>query len=149
MNSNFNHELKKLPLLPLRGLCVFPGSVITLDVGREKSIAAVEEAMKGDRRLIAVSQRDTAVERPQIEDLFSVGTIITIRQIMPLPDQTLRVMVQGETRAILTSVQDCGVFQRGEFAEQTMMFTAEMGTPESKAYMVFNFIRMRAAISQL
>ncbi|MBQ8507959.1 MAG: endopeptidase La [Clostridia bacterium] len=130
-----NNEMMNLPLLPLRGLTVFPGSVITLDAGREKSIAAVEEAMKGDRRVFAVAQRDTAVERPQLEDLYTVGTIITIRQIMPLPDQTLRIMVQGETRAILTSVLDCGHYQRADVAVQLVQFSAEQATAESRAYM--------------
>ena len=64
-----NKEMKMLPMLPMRGVTVFPGSVITLDVGREKSIAAVEAAMSGERKIFAIAQRDTMVEHPQIEDL--------------------------------------------------------------------------------
>lgn len=135
LNNSSGKEIQNLPLLPLRGLTVFPGSVITLDAGRERSIAAVEEAMNGDRRIFAVTQRDSGVEKPAQEDLYGVGTILIIRQIMPLPDQNLRLMVQGEARGILTGVQDCGAYQRAELAAQLVQFDAEVGSPESRAYM--------------
>lgn len=132
---NQNHEMKTLPMLPMRGIMVFPGSVMTLDVGREKSIAAVEAAMNGDRRLFAIAQRDTMVEHPQIEDLYSVGTVIVIRQIMPLPDQTLRLMVQGERRGILVQTLEAGDYQKAQFAVQNQNSEDEVATPESRAYM--------------
>ena len=135
MNPNFNQDLHVLPLLPLRGVVIFPGCMVTLDAGREKSIAAVEEAMKGDRRLLVVTQRDSMVDHPALEDLYSVGTVVTIRQIMPLPDQTLRLMVQGECRAIPVSIQECGNFQRAEYAEQNIQFVNEIANAEMRAYM--------------
>ena len=135
MNLMQNKEIQSLPMLPLRGVTVFPGSVITLDAGREKSIAAVEEAMQGEHRLFAVAQRDTSVEKPKMEDCYTVGTIITIRQIMPLPDQTVRIMVQGETRAILMDTLDCGSHVKAMVAAEIVDFSAEMATAESRAYM--------------
>lgn len=135
MSSMQNNEKLNLPLLPLRGLNVFPGSVITLDAGRDKSIAAVEEAMKADRRVFAVAQRDSAVEKPEIEDFYTVGTVLVIRQIMPLPDQTLRLMVQGESRAILTDVVSCGHYQRAEAVLQRVQLSTERASTESRAYM--------------
>ena len=69
MSSKNDREMHNLPLLPLRGVVIFPGSVTTLDVGREKSMAAVEEAVKGDRRIFVAAQRDSMVDAPDIADL--------------------------------------------------------------------------------
>ena len=132
---NQNKEMKMMPMLPMRGVTVFPGNVITLDVGREKSMAAVEAAMNGDRRIFAIAQRDTMVEQPQIEDLYSVGTVIIIRQIMPLPDHTLRLMVQGESRGILLGVIEAGDYQMAQFAMHNQNLDDEIATAESRAYM--------------
>ena len=135
MNSNLDREMQKLPLLPLRGVVIFPGSVTTLDVGRDKSVAAVEEAIKGDRRIFVVAQRDSMVDAPGIADLYSVGTIVSIRQIMPLPDQTIRLMVQGDLRAILVSVLERGDHQEAEIAVQDVNLDQEAASAESRAYM--------------
>lgn len=135
MNPKQNQEMQRLPLLALRGLVVFPGSVVTLDVGREKSVAAVDEAMSGDRRLFAVAQRDSMTENPALEDLYSVGTVVSIRQIMPMPDQTVRLMVQGESRAILLSVQECGGWQQAQVAGQVVQLESEAPNLENRAYM--------------
>lgn len=135
MNPNLNQDLHMLPLIPLRGVVIFPGCVVTLDAGREKSVAAVEEAMKGDRRLLVVAQRDSMVDHPVIDDLYSVGTVVTVRQIMPMPDQTLRLMVQGECRAMLLSVQECGNYQRAEYAEQNIQLENQIPNTERRAYM--------------
>ena len=135
LNSNLDREMQKLPLLPLRGVVIFPGSVTTLDVGRDKSVAAVEEAIKGDRRIFVVAQRDSMVDAPGIADLYSVGTIVSIRQIMPLPDQTIRLMVQGDLRAILVSVLERGDHQEAEIAVQDVKLDQEAASAESRAYM--------------
>ena len=135
MNPNFKQELEKLPLLPLRGLTIFPDSVITLDAGREKSIAAVQQAMAGDRRLFAVAQRDSMVENPQLEDLYSVGTIVSIRQIMPMPDQSLRLMLRGESRAILVDLQNQGNYNIANCALQQPHSESECEEVETRAYM--------------
>lgn len=135
MNPNFKQELEKLPLLPLRGLTIFPENVITLDAGREKSIAAVQQAMTGDRRLLAVAQRDSMVEQPQLEDLYSVGTVVSIRQIMPMPDQSLRLMLRGESRAILVDLQDQGNYNIANCALQQPHSEPECEEVEVQAYM--------------
>ena len=132
---NLNGDMLSLPLLPLRGLVMFPGSVLTLDAGREKSIAALEEAMNGDRRIFIVAQRDAGVEHPQIEDLYTVGTVASIRQIMPLPDQTVRILVQGEVRGVLVSITECGDYQRAKIAEQPIRLDAELGNAGNRAHM--------------
>ena len=135
MNPKLKQEMRSLPLLPLRGLVVFPGSVITLDVGREKSLAAVEEAMRGERRLFAIAQRDSMTEQPGIEELYAVGTVVCIRQIMPLPDQTMRLMVQGEARAILVDETSHGTWMEAQIAVQDMQLEGELPTVENRAYM--------------
>lgn len=135
MNPNLTQDINKLPLVPLRGLVIFPGSVVTLDAGRDKSIAAIENAMGADRRLLVVAQRDSMVDRPKLDDLYTVGTVVTIRQIMPMPDHTLRLMVQGEARAILVNVLDNGDFQIAEYAAQNIQLENEIPTVESRAYM--------------
>jgi len=135
LNPKLTQEKRKLPLVPLRGLVIFPGTVVTLDAGREKSIAAIEEAMSGDRRLMVVAQRDSMKDHPQIDDLYSVGTVVSIRQIMPMPDQTIRLMVQGETRGIMISVIEGANCQYAEFAAQDPDLQEEAATPEKRAYM--------------
>ena len=93
-----------LPLLPLRGLMVFPYMVLHFDVGRKKSIAALENAMLGDQRIFLVAQRDMEVDYPDINDIYHVGTIATIKQVLKLPGDNIRVLVEGKTRAILRAV---------------------------------------------
>lgn len=132
---NNQQTLQSLPLLPLRGLVVLPGCVITLDVGRERSIAAVQAAMNGDHRLLAVAQRDAMVERPGLEDLYSVGCVITVRQLMTLPDQNLRLMVQGESRALLLEAQEQDAWQLARFAPQEERIDDAARGTEGRAYM--------------
>ena len=135
MNPKMTQEIQKLPLVPLRGLVIFPGTVVTLDAGRDKSIAAIEEAMNGNHLLLVVTQRESMLEHPQLEDLYSVGTVVKIRQIMPMPDQTIRLMVQGESRAVLISVLEGPHCQYAEYAAQDMQMEKAAATVEHRAYM--------------
>ncbi|MFA6808132.1 MAG: endopeptidase La [Eubacteriales bacterium] len=89
---------RDIPLLPLRGMLVFPFMAIHLDVGRERSIAAIEEAMLNDRYIFLASQKETEIDNPAIDDLYSIGTVAEIKQILRLPGGTLRVLVEGMTR---------------------------------------------------
>lgn len=89
---------KELAILPLRGILVFPYMVIHLDVGRERSMAAVEEAMLGDRQILLLSQKEMEIDSPSADDLFTIGTIADIKQLLRLPGGTLRVLVEGLTR---------------------------------------------------
>ncbi|AFM43183.1 ATP-dependent proteinase [Desulfosporosinus acidiphilus SJ4] len=89
---------RELPLLPLRGILVFPYMVIHLDVGRERSMAAIEEAMLGDRIILLTSQKETEIDSPTTADLYTMGTIAEIKQLLKLPGGTMRVLVEGISR---------------------------------------------------
>ncbi len=89
---------REIPILPLRGILVFPYMVIHLDVGRERSMAAIEEAMLKDRQILLLSQKEMEVDSPTTDDLYSVGTIAEIKQLLRLPGGTLRVLVEGICR---------------------------------------------------
>ncbi|HOP74744.1 MAG TPA: endopeptidase La [Bacillota bacterium] len=84
-----------LPLLPLRGMIVFPYMVVPLDVGREKSINALEAAMVNERLIVLAAQRQAKVNEPNQDDIYSVGTVAEIKQLLKLPDGTIRVLVEG------------------------------------------------------
>jgi len=93
-----------LPLLPLRDVVVFPHMVIPLFVGRAKSIKALEVAMGTDRQIMLVAQKAASKDEPQAEDMFGVGCISTILQMLKLPDGTVKVLVEGQQRAHLDDV---------------------------------------------
>src|SRR5215510_1804885 len=90
---------KVLPLLPLRDIIVFPHMVVPLFVGREKSIAALEEAMNHDKEILLAAQRQAKTNDPTAEDIFGMGTVGTIIQLLRLPDGTVKVLVEGKRRA--------------------------------------------------
>jgi len=103
MSSN----IKRLPLLPLRGLSIFPYMVLHFDVGREKSIKALEEAMINDQLIFLVTQMDANTDLPEEDDFYRVGTISKVKQLLKLPGDTIRVLVEGISRAeIQTIVSD-------------------------------------------
>lgn len=91
-----------IPLLPLRGLVVFPYMILHFDVGRPKSIKALEEAMLNNQLIFLVAQKDARTDSPQEEDIYKVGTISRIKQLLKLPGDTVRVLVEGVSRAEIT-----------------------------------------------
>nr|WP_315189985.1 endopeptidase La [uncultured Albidiferax sp.] len=95
-----------LPLLPLRDVVVFPHMVIPLFVGRPKSIKALEAAMESDRRIMLVAQKAAAKDEPSVSDMFDVGCISTILQMLKLPDGTVKVLVEGQQRARVNHIDD-------------------------------------------
>src|SRR6478736_1841750 len=95
-----------LPLLPLRDVVVFPHMVIPLFVGRPKSIKALELAMEAERRIMLVAQKAAAKDEPSVEDMFEVGCISTILQMLKLPDGTVKVLVEGQQRARVNRIDD-------------------------------------------
>jgi ATP-dependent Lon protease len=95
-----------LPLLPLRDVVVFPHMVIPLFVGRPKSIKALELAMEAERRIMLVAQKAAAKDEPSVEDMFEVGCVSTILQMLKLPDGTVKVLVEGQQRARVNRIDD-------------------------------------------
>jgi ATP-dependent Lon protease len=93
--------IENIPVLPLRDVVVYPHMVIPLFVGREKSILALEAAMKGDKRIMLVAQRQAEVDDPKQDDLYRIGTIATILQLLKLPDGTVKVLVEGVDRGVV------------------------------------------------
>lgn len=94
---------RRLPLLPLRGLLVYPSMVLHLDVGRDKSVRALERAMVEDHMILLCSQSEVNIEDPTEEDIYKVGTIVKVRQMLKLPNGTIRVLVEGVVRAEVES----------------------------------------------
>ena len=98
--------LIELPLLPLRDVVVFPHMVIPLFVGRPKSIKALETAMAAERRIMLVAQKAAAKDEPEVTDMFQVGCVSTILQMLKLPDGTVKVLVEGQQRAKVDGIED-------------------------------------------
>ncbi len=101
-------ERIEIPVLPLRDVVVYPYMVIPLFVGREKSIRCLEAAMVHDKKVMLVAQKEASTDEPDINDLFSVGTIASILQMLKLPDGTMKVLVEGIQRARITTLSDSG-----------------------------------------
>ena len=95
-----------LPLLPLRDVVVFPHMVIPLFVGRPKSIKALEAAMEAERRIMLVAQKTAAKDEPSVQDMFEVGCVATILQLLKLPDGTVKVLVEGQQRATVNKIEE-------------------------------------------
>lgn len=101
-----------LPLVPLRGMVVFPKVEVRLDIGRDKSIRAVEEAMANERLLAVSAQLDDEVENPTQKDIAEVGTIVKIKQMLRLPGGLVRILVEGIARAKVVDIDESGVYYR-------------------------------------
>lgn len=98
--------MTSLPLLPLRDIVVFPGMVVPLFVGREKSVAALEAAMSGDKDIFLLAQLDPGCDDPAGDDLYDMGVFATVLQLLKLPDGTVRVLVEGKGRARLAGLEE-------------------------------------------
>ncbi len=102
------------PLLPLRDIVVFPQMIVPLFVGRDKSVAALEKAMEGNKEIFLVAQLDPARDDPDRDDLYDMGVVATVLQMLKLPDGTVRVLVEGSRRAKLTALKQDGDVQLAE-----------------------------------
>jgi ATP-dependent Lon protease len=118
--------LNLLPLLPLRDIVVFPGMVVPLFVGREKSVAALEAAMTGEKDIFLLAQLDPGCDDPDRDDLYDTGVVATVLQLLKLPDGTVRVLVEGQQRASLQSL-------RTEQAASGEMLVAQIAVTEAEA----------------
>lgn len=115
-----------IPLLPLRGMVVFPSMIIHLDAGRARSVAAIEQAMLAERRIFLVAQKDAEIEEPTPDDLFGMGTIAEIRQIFKLPGGALRVLVEGIARARVQRVRVLEKYDEAEILQLRDEFVPSM-----------------------
>ena len=100
--------VQEYPLLPLRDVVVFPHMVVPLFVGREKSIQALEAAMEGSKEILLVAQKDASTDEPGPKDVFDMGTLATVLQMLRLPDGTVKVLVEGNARASITGIEEAG-----------------------------------------
>ena len=107
-------NIKLLPLIPLRGMNIFPYMVLHFDVGREKSILALEDAMLNNQEIFLVSQKQSKIEEPEEKDIYSIGTVCNIKQILKLPGDTIRVLVEGIKRGKISEYKDKEPFVRAE-----------------------------------
>ncbi len=117
-------------MLPLRDIVVFPHMIVPLFVGREKSVRALEEVTNGDGRILLAAQHDAGVDDPGPDDIFPVGTVGSILQLLKLPDGTVKVLVEGGERAKITAFTEQSEFVE---AEADILSDNETGTPELKA----------------
>ena len=100
------------PVLPLRDIVVFPGMIVPLFVGREKSVKALEEVMKDDKQILLIAQKNASQDDPGPDDIYSIGTLGTVLQLLKLPDDTVKVLVEGGRRVRVT-----GYSERADFFE--------------------------------
>ncbi|MGO5065180.1 endopeptidase La [Clostridium sporogenes] len=110
-------NLEVLPLIPLRGIIIFPYMILHFDVGREKSILALEEAMGNRQKIFLSAQKEAETEEPIVEDIYDVGTICEIKQILKLPGDTVRVLVEGKTRGRIVNYLEKEPFLKVEIEE--------------------------------
>ena len=112
MEDNYTKIERKLPLIPLRGLAIFPYMILNFDIGRDISLKALDEAMLADELVFLTSQKDVEVDEPTEEDFYHVGTVCKVKQMLKLPGDTVRVLVEGISRGKIKEVnQDSGFFE--------------------------------------
>lgn len=137
-----------LPVLPLRGLVVFPKSLIHFDVGRKKSITAINKAMKADQLVFLTSQKDAAINEPDIFDVYDTGVIAKVVQVLKQPENTTRIVIEGQCRAtIINPVFDekCLVAEVKPYEEESEYLTARdsalMRTVKMNLTSILRFLR--------
>ena len=108
---------RTIPLLPLRGLLVFPNMVIHFDVGRDKSIGALEEAMVSDQKILLVAQKDAKVDFPTKDEIYTTGTVAKVKQLLKMPQDTIRVLIEGINRAVIEKYVQTDPFFKVEISE--------------------------------
>lgn len=108
---------RTIPLLPLRGLLVFPNMVLHFDVGRDKSIGALEEAMVADQKILLVAQKDAKVDFPTKNEIYTTGTVAKIKQLLKMPQDTIRVLIEGINRAVIENYVQTAPFFKVQIRE--------------------------------
>ncbi|MET0295572.1 MAG: LON peptidase substrate-binding domain-containing protein, partial [Phenylobacterium sp.] len=124
-------EIRTLPILPLRDIVVFPHQPVPLFVGREKSVRALEEAMRHEgKQILLATQKDKDDDDPKPEAIYDVGVVATVLQLLKLPDGTVKVLVEGQTRAGITKFSQLTDYYEAEIA---LVTEDGAGTPEAEA----------------
>ena len=136
-------DVLHLPLLPLRDVVVYPHMVIPLFVGRAPSISSLEKAMEGDKRIVVVSQKEAENDNPEASDLFQVGCVASILQLLRLPDGTVKVLVEGLHRANIISVDLAGDSQSAKVSIVPEVDEADEGRDDALVN-----VRIRSVLSQ-
>jgi len=131
INKEKENKIAAMPLLPLRDVVVFPHMIVPLFVGREKSIAALESAMKSEKGIFLVAQKNAKKDDPQEEDLYLTGTIGTIIQLLRLPDRTVKVLVEGRVRGIIKEYLPSEEFFYAKVEELTELEEADLKTTDA------------------
>src|SRR5271168_3465250 len=106
-----------MAVLPLRDIVVFPHMIVPLFVGREKSVRALEAVMKEDKQILLVAQKNAAQDDPSVDDIYRVGTVSTILQLLKLPDGTVKVLVEGKSRAKVTRFSETEAYFEAAVSE--------------------------------
>ena len=119
-----DETVHEYPLLPLRDVVVFPHMVVPLFVGREKSIQALEAAMEGSKEILLVAQKDASTDEPGPKDVFAMGTLATVLQMLRLPDGTVKVLVEGNSRASISDIEE------GDYLSGQAILMDEESLPE-------------------
>ncbi len=130
--SRMSEMKENIPLLPLRGLLVYPSMVLHIDVGRDRSVAALEHAMMNESYIFLTAQKDMRVEAPEKEDLFKIGTLATVKQMLKLPNGTLRILVEGVSRGVIKKYKE-----ESDFTTVTVELSEDLTykDPETEALM--------------
>src|SRR6195256_6229341 len=115
------------PVLPLRDIVVFPGMIVPLFVGREKSVKALEEVMKDDKQILLIAQKNASQDDPGPDDIYTIGTLGTVLQLLKLPDDTVKVLVEGGKR-----VRIAGYTGKSEFVEANAVDMEETASAASE-----------------
>src|SRR5271156_1534374 len=112
ISSKEKSDTRRLPMMPIREIVIFPHMMTPFVVGRESSVRALEEALAGDRKIFLATQHDASVDEPRPNEIFSVGTVANIVQSLKLPDGNIKVLVEGVERGkIITVVEEEGYFR--------------------------------------
>lgn len=140
-------DLKTFPLLPLRDVVVFPQMVLPLFVGRERSISALEAAMADGKKVFLAAQKDAGTDDPAFDDLYSIGTVATILQLLKLPDGTVKVLIEGDKRAELVRLEDNSDYLMAEVHQQQVAEISEREA-ESLVHVLMNQFEQYVKLSK-
>jgi ATP-dependent Lon protease len=150
MSRSRAESQRSVPLLPLRDVVVFPNMVIPLFVGREKSIRSLDAAMESDKHILLVAQKSPDIDDPGAADLYELGTLANVLQLLKLPDGTIKVLVEGVARVRLTSVEMVGEVLHGRMAQVDSLSTRDVREIDAAAKSLMslfeNFIKLNRKV---